>query len=353
VTVPGLHPFEAFATNPSDPQWPAGLGRVRPWLVHYLGWDGATARQAWIVLPSGWGPSSPPPPAPLVISPHGRNNLGWTNAVFYWQDLPADGPFILICPDGLGRAHTKATDPFDQPPANPGLFSYGYPKEIGDLARMPQIVEETLPWLRVDLERVYVLGASMGGQETLLLAARYPKALAAGAGRLAGAAAFDAPCNMAAQCAYLTHARATATSNPPGIAALMLEEIGARPRAVNEFDQSATFYDEKTKTHMTIGQLLRKLPLEQAFWDQRSPLSFVNVLATLPFPLRIYWSTNDTVVGNQATAQSGKLYAQIKTANPSANVVQVEGDWAHAAEFMPNDKLGEALRAFALIQPEL
>ena len=105
------------------PLWPAGLSRVRPWLIHYLGWDGKTARQAWIILPSGWDPSSPPSPAPLVISPHGRNNLGWNNAVSYWQNLPADGRFVLVCPDGLGRAHDQASDPFDQPPTNPGLFS--------------------------------------------------------------------------------------------------------------------------------------------------------------------------------------------------------------------------------------
>jgi pimeloyl-ACP methyl ester carboxylesterase len=301
------------------------------------------------VLPSGWGPANRPPPAPLVISPHGRNNLGWSNAVAYWQDLPADGPFILICPDGLGRAHDKASDPFDQPPTDPGLFSYGYSKEIADLARMPQIVQATLPWLQVDLQRVYVLGSSMGGQETLLLAARYPRALAAGTGRLVGAAAFDAPCDMTAQCAYLTHSPATSNSNPPGVAALMLEEVGAKPANLSQFDQAARFYNDKTKTQMTIGQLLNRLPRNQSLWDERSPLSYVETLATLPFPLRLYWSTKDTVVGNQATKQSGKLYAQIKASNPSADVAQVEGSWAHSVEFVPNDKLGEALASFGLI----
>src|SRR5207244_13537962 len=102
VGVGGADPDAVVAVGPPGPPvWPSSLGRVRPWLVHYLGWDGATARQAWIVLPSGWGPSSPPPPAPLVISPHGRNNLGWSNAVTYWQELPAAGPFILLCPDGI------------------------------------------------------------------------------------------------------------------------------------------------------------------------------------------------------------------------------------------------------------
>ncbi len=331
----------------SAPEWP--YRRTRPWLVHYLAWDGATARQAWIVLPGGWGPTRPPAPAPLVISPHGRNNLGFSNAVTYWRDLPADGSFILVCPDGLGRAHDRASDPYDQPPSDPGRFSYGYRREIDDLARMPQIVEATLPWLRVDRSRVFVLGSSMGGQETLLLAARYPHGLAAGTGRLAGAAAFDAPCDLVAQCAYLTHQPATGSANPPGVAALMIEEVGSQPASLGAFALAARFYDRKTNGQLTIGELLEKLPRNQALWDERSPLHHAAALAALPFPLRIYWSSHDTVVGNQATAQSGKLYAAIKAARPSADVVQVEGTWAHSAEFVPSGKLGEALVALGLI----
>jgi pimeloyl-ACP methyl ester carboxylesterase len=332
------------------PVWPARLGRVRPWLVHYLAWDGATARQAWIVLPSGWGPDKRPPLSPLVISPHGRNNLGWTNAVRYWQELPADGPFILICPDGLGRAHDKASDPFNQPPSHPGLFTYAYPKEIDDLARMPHIVQETLPWLRVDMKRIYVLGSSMGGQETLMLAARYPRALAGGTGRLAGAAAFDSPCDMPRQCAYLTNRSADSTGNPAAVAALMLDEIGSKPSSTARFDKTARFFNSKTRAQMTIGELLAQLPRNQALWNERSALSHVDTLASLRFPLRLYWSTKDVIVGNQVADQSGKLYRAIRKANPSAKVAAVEGTWAHSAEFVPNGKLGQALGALGVIE---
>jgi pimeloyl-ACP methyl ester carboxylesterase len=284
-----------------------------------------------------------------VISPHGRNNLGWNNAVTYWQDSPADGPFILICPDGLGRAHDGASDPFDQPPTNPGLFTYGYANEIDDLARMPQIIAETLPWLQVDLEHIYVLGSSMGGQETLLLAARYPDALASGTGRLAGAAAFDAPCDLATQCAYLTHMPPTPSANPPGVAALMLEEVGAKPSQTSGFNQAALFFDGKTNSHQTIAQLLDKLAVDDTAWQERSPLSYVSELSSLPFPLRIYWSTTDTVVGNQETSQSGELYTEIIAAHPNADVQQVTGTWAHSIEFVPDDQLGDALRNLGLL----
>jgi pimeloyl-ACP methyl ester carboxylesterase len=335
-------------TIPTHTTWP--FRRTRPYIVPYLAWDGKTAREATIVLPSGWGPKRQPRPLPLVISPHGRNNFGWGNAVRYWQELPAEGPFALICPDGLGRAHDRATNPLDQPPVDPSLFTYGYPRHVDDLARMPKIVEETLPWLRIDLERVYALGSSMGGQETLLLAARYPGPLSAGTGRLAGAAAFDAPCDMATQCAYLSWRPAAQGSDPPGVAARMLEEFGARPRNVDGFRHAATFFNGKIGKQMTIGQLLDQLKTRQPAWDERSALTYVSRLAKLPFPLRIYWSSLDVVVGNQATHQSGKLVQALAEANPEADVHEVRGLWPHSAEFVPGGQLSDALRAFRLIR---
>jgi pimeloyl-ACP methyl ester carboxylesterase len=343
------HPLDMLRLgSPGEPQWPTQLGRVCPWIIHYLAWDGETARKAVVVLPTGWGPNNHPGALPLVISPHGRNNFGWNNAVVYWQDLPADGPFALICPDGLARARSAATDPYNLPP-DPSLFTYGNPGHIDDLARMPSIVQETLPWLEIDLEQIYVLGSSMGGQETLLLAARYPDALSGGTGRLAGAVAFDAPCDLATQCGYLTNLPLVGDVNPPQTASMMLEEVGSAPKSRAGWNQAAVFYNDKTASHMTIGQLLHKLPTQQPKWDERSPLNYVAQLASLSFPLKLYWSTNDTVVGNQATKQSGKLYTQIIATNGAADVEQTTGAWAHSTEFVPGDRLSDALRTLNLI----
>jgi pimeloyl-ACP methyl ester carboxylesterase len=214
---------------------------------------------------------------------------------------------------------------------------------------MPKIVTATLPWLRIDLERIYVLGSSMGGQETLLLAARYPKSLSGGTGRLAGAAAFDSTCDLAVQCAYLTNREPAHGSDPAGVAARMIEEIGAKPGTVAGIRQGATFYNAKLRRHMTIAELLSELPRKQALWDERSPLHYVDRLSTLPFPLRLYWSSHDTTVGNQATNQSGKLFKQIKAAKPGAKVRQIKGLWPHSAEFVPGSQLSDALLAFGLI----
>src|SRR5207244_12568951 len=69
------------------------------------------------------------------------------------------------------------------------LFSWGDPGQIADLARMPGLVRRAFPWVRIARRRIYAVGESMGGQETLLLLARHPRLLA-------GAAAFDAPTDM-------------------------------------------------------------------------------------------------------------------------------------------------------------
>ena len=334
---------------------------MQPWTINYLAWDGKTARKATVVLPSAWGPGNVPQPLPLVISPHGRNGFGEVNAYYYWKELPADGPFALVSPDGLGRAHDQASDPNDQPPPALGFYTYGYPGQIGDLARMPSILKATLPWLELDLTRVYVLGSSMGGQETILLAAKYPTALAGGDGVLAGAAAFDAPCDLVTQCGYLTSPAALkaylaknphGNSPPASTAALMLEEIGTAPPNRPGWNETAVFYDSKYGTHWSIRQLLNKLPVDQSKWDERSPVSYVDTLANLAFPLRIYWSSNDTTVGNQQTDQSGMLYTAIKAKNATANVVEVTGTWEHSVEFeqgSPDDQITGALEAFGLV----
>ena len=140
---------------------------VRVLAIHYRTHDGAV-RNAYVVLPAWYGPADDPK-IPLVISPHGRGGNGRLNAEF-WGDLPARGGFAVVNPDGMGRVFRS--------------YSYGYSGQIDDLARMPSIVEQALPWLQVDRKRIFALGSSMGGQETLLLVARHPHLLA-------GAAAMD------------------------------------------------------------------------------------------------------------------------------------------------------------------
>jgi pimeloyl-ACP methyl ester carboxylesterase len=166
---------------------------VRIWEIHYTAHNG-TDRLASIVLPSWYGPNRNPR-IPVVISPHGRNGTGLSN-VKYFGNLPAVGRFAVISPDGMGRRLAAK--------------SYAYRGQIEDLARMPEIAERALPWLRLDRNQVYALGSSMGGHETLMLIARYPKLLA-------GAAAMDSVTDLSLRYSQLPDTACSAEPATEGV----------------------------------------------------------------------------------------------------------------------------------------
>ena len=146
---------------------------IRKWTVRYLAHN-RQARPAVVLVPDQFGPDRPSPPLPLVIHPHGRGVAPSATAL-RWGDLPDRGGFAVICPGGMGRRLP--------------LHSWGYRGQISDLSRMDEIIRRTLPWLRIDRRRIYAVGGSMGGHETLLLLGQYP-------GLLAGAVAFDSVTNF-------------------------------------------------------------------------------------------------------------------------------------------------------------
>jgi poly(3-hydroxybutyrate) depolymerase len=211
-----------------------------------------------------------------------------------WGDLPARGGFAVINPEGQGRKLA--------------LFSWGDPGEIHDLARMPQIAENAVLWLRIDRRRVYAFGGSMGGQETLLLLARFPRLLA-------GAAAFDAPTNMAAR--YRAFDRLPFGA---GLQRLARREIGGTP-ATNP-----------------------------GGYEIRSPLDWAKKIAFAGVPLQIWWSTRDRIVSDQEH-ESGRLYRDVKRLNPTAPVTEFVGTWAHTTEMAAHGYLPYALSRFGLLPP--
>jgi pimeloyl-ACP methyl ester carboxylesterase len=262
---------------------------VRRVVVHYRAHDGA-ARIAIVVLPRWYGPKHHPP-IPLVISPHGSGIEPAANAQ-RWGNLPALGPFAVVNPEGQG--------------ARLELYSWGSPGEIADLARMPAILRKTIPWLRINSRRIYAVGGSMGGQESLLLLAEHP-------GLLAGVVSFDAPTNMVTR--YATFPLLKGGRALQGLARL---EFGSVPRMNGEA------------------------------WADRSPLFFSRELAFANVPLQIWWSTRDQIVVNQAD-QSGLLYRAIRRLNPRAHVLQFVGRWRHTAEMRPTRGLSLALARIGLL----
>jgi pimeloyl-ACP methyl ester carboxylesterase len=265
-------------------------GLVRRFAIRYTANDGAM-RKAYVVVPR-WYDARHDPPIPLVISPHGRG-ISARLQLRFWGGLPAFGPFAVVCPDGQGRRLM--------------LYSWGWRGQIDDLARMPDIVGRSLPWLRIDRSRIYAIGSSMGGQETLLLVALHPNILA-------GAAALDSATDMAARYAAFPFIRGGAR-----LQRLARIEIGGTPEQV---------------------------PLRYA---ARSPVTFARRIAFSGVPLHMWWSLRDRVVIDQ-NGESGRLYRLITRFNPRARVTRYVGTWAHSREMHPLTRLPLVLVRFGLIQ---
>jgi len=279
-----------------------GAKEVRTWKVSYRAHDGER-RIAYIVLPAWYGPKQHIR-IPLVISPHGRGVSAHANARL-WGSLPARGMFAVISPEGAGRKLSR--------------FSWGSVGQIDDLARMPTIARRTLPWLRIDAHRVYAIGGSMGGQETLLLLARHP-------GLLAGAAAFDSVTDFARQ--YRNFPRIPCDNachkqfhGPVGrtLQSLARAELGGTPRS------------------------------RPRAYAVRSPVTYVRSIAASCVPLQLWWSFADRIVLNQAQ-QSAALFKKILALNPRAPIQAYVGSWVHSHEMQASTRLPLALADFGLIQ---
>ena len=239
-----------------------------------------------------------------MISPHGRGLDGRANARL-WSSLPGVGGFAVVNPDGEG---TRLD----------GRFSWGAPGQIDDLARMPEIVTAALPWLRVDRRRIYAVGGSMGGQETLLLVARHPQLLA-------GAVAVDPLVDFTRQ--YRNYPRlgcgAGCRSHWGGPLGAVLQRL-ARGETGGTPDTA---------------------PEEYA---ARSPLTHADEIARSCVPLEIWWSRTDLIVVDSAL-QSGLLYARIAELDESAPVEEVVGSWRHTVAMEADRRLPAMLAGIGLL----
>jgi pimeloyl-ACP methyl ester carboxylesterase len=263
---------------------------VRRLSLTYKAWNGAK-RTAYLIVPNWYSPRRAPS-LPLVISPHGRGIEARDN-LHFWGGLPAFGPFIVITPEGQGRVLTR--------------YSWGWHGEVDDLARMPQILARAFPWLKIDRHRIYAAGSSMGGQETLLLVARYPHLLA-------GAAALDSDTDMRAR--YYAFAK---LPGGPRLQSLARTEIGGTPTEVPHA------------------------------YELRSPIFWAPAIARSGVPLHIWWSTKDRIVTDQR-GESGRLFRAVRALKPRGPVTEYVGTWAHSHEFRASARLPLALLRLGLIR---
>ena len=272
---------------------------VHTWKIHYLAANG-DKRAAYVLLPSWYGPRRHPS-IPLIISPHGRGLDGRANAKL-WGGLPGRGGFAVVNPDGLSR------------------YSWGALGQIADLARMPEILRRTLPWLKIDRRRIYAFGGSMGGQETLLLLARHPELLA-------GAAAFDSVTDFAGQYRRFPEMACSKTC----------KQVWNGPIG-NSLQQIA---------RKKIGGSPKTAPYA---YELRSPITYVRKIARSCVPLQMWWSVADRIVIDQQQ-QSGRFFWQVRKLNPTAPVQAFVGNWIHSSEMTAHKELPIALAAFGLLPP--
>ena len=274
---------------------------VRTWAIRYTSHAGVE-RNASVVLPAWYGPRNNPP-LPVVISPHGRGANGRSNATFF-DTLPAVGRFAVISPDGMGRKLKG--------------FSYGYAGQIDDLAKMPELAVRALPWLRLDRERIYALGSSMGGQETLLLVARHPQLLA-------GAAALDSVTDLARR--YY-----------------QLPQLPCDERCLQRWGQRYGAVLQSTMRREAGGDPVTS----PRAYAARSALSQARRIAFSRVPLQIWWSTRDRIVRDQEH-QSAALFGELRRLNACAPVSAYAGRWAHSKEMRASALLPIALGRFGLL----
>jgi dienelactone hydrolase len=259
------------------------LRLIRVEHIVYRAHDGAL-RPALLLLPASYHGQR----IPLVISPHGRNTLARADAA-RWGGLPGEGGFAVICPGGEGRRLP--------------LFSWGAPGQITDLARMPAIA--AAHGVDVDPRLVYAIGESMGGQETLLLLARYPRLLAA-------AVAFDPVIDMARRYRQFAH-------EPRGaqLQRLARLEIGGTPSS------------------------------DPAAYAIRSPDRYEQAIAAARVPLQIYWSIRDGVLPGERAAVDA--FAAAIDRHHQLPVHLYRGDWHHGEEMGPHGQLAHALARLGLL----
>jgi pimeloyl-ACP methyl ester carboxylesterase len=169
---------------------------------------------------------------------------------------------------------------------------------------MPEVAEAA--GVRVDRRRIYAVGGSMGGQETLLLLAEHPHLLA-------GAVAFDPATDMRRRYydfATLKYGRL--------LQWLARQEIGGTP------------------AHDPLA------------YELRSPDHYIEQIANSGVPLQLYWSPRDRVIVDQRL-ETRTLAIDVRRDDPDAQLWDFSGDWEHTAEMQADRRLPRALARFGLL----
>jgi pimeloyl-ACP methyl ester carboxylesterase len=172
--------------------------------------------------------------------------------------------------------------------------------------------------VRIDRERIYALGSSMGGQETLLLVARHPRLLA-------GAAAMDSVTDLSRR-----YEQVLDLPVDP-------ETVRRWGAPMGELLQSSM----RREVGGTPANAARR-------YAARSPLDEARRIARSGVALQIWWSWNDAIVFDQEH-QSQALYRELRSLGTDAPLIAYSGRWAHSKEMRATALLALALQDFELL----
>ena len=212
-------------------------------------------------------------PLPLVIAPH---PITWTSAEDYFggvSDLKkkehlgyhglSDKYQIFIA---MPHGHHRKKE----------YCSLAYDGQMEDMAYIPNLLEKNN--FPIDKKRIYCCGLSMGGQESLVFAGRFPSLVAA-------AVVFNPIVDLAA---WYEDSESSTTEEFLEFAAFMNIEVGGSPTENPDA------------------------------YSKRSPIHYINSLSQVP--LLIFWSEKDSLVPRQEEKHSYRLFRAIKEKNCSAPI---------------------------------
>ena len=251
--------------------------------------DGSS-RAALVYSPASEGAD----PLPLVLAPH---PITWTAAQEYqggwdgmqmwgyhrgWHGLADQYGVIIALPHGHHRREENC--------------SLGAPEQIADMIHLLDALVDQ--GYQIDPRRVYVCGKSMGGQEALLLAGKYPD-------RLAACVAFNPIVNLAAWQGDLVR------SDVPEIREFETDQLVARE----------------------VGGLPAEVP---ELYAERSADSYLDGLSQVP--TLIFWSDEDLIVPRQITHHSYRLYQLVKARSPACPIAEYNHTRAHGLTTLDDER---------------
>ncbi len=219
---------------------------------------------------------------PLIISPH---PFGFSNLENYsygtpdllepfkgWKGIPEKYKILLAIPYGHGKV-------FDS-------ISLSWEGQMADIRDMPTFLKND----GFKLSSIYIGGLSMGGMESLTALGMFPELFSAGF-------SFNGIADLKAWYLDIINNETDKKMLEMEVPSVIEQELGGTPKeCANEY-------------------------------LKRSAINYIKNLAKVP--IKIYWSSKESIVVNQEIRQTRKLFDSVKELNPDAEIYEHDHSFEH------------------------